>query len=403
MAPSLIHQGATIAGVNVTVTQEGTNQSRVIVTDGRGQFVVSSLPIGRFTVMFTHDGFKDLRVADLDLHSGDVRTVNAKLEVGAVTQVVGVEGDLGGGQLDKSNATFGGTIQSVQISKIPLNGRNITNLELLAPGAIDSGSGAQSTIRFAGNGSDDNNFRLDGVDASGVFHASLKSALRLQFSTEAVAEFKVDSGAYTADTGGSAGGQVSLISKTGTNAFHGSVFDYLRNNYFDAHGPIKTTHKVPVFQLNQFGGSLGGPIIKDRTFFFVNYEGFRQKLGGVPQTGFVPSPSYQNGAGGGPTRTGVCGECLSAGAGPNFGSECLLVHRRRPQPKQRKRRHRSARSSLHRRGLRLRSLQHRRWNLHQCSQRTCSRNYRDFPGTKLRARRNPHPESARHQRSPVRV
>ncbi len=286
--------GATIADVNVTVTQEGTNQVRVIVTDSRGQFVASSLPIGRFTVMFTHDGFKDLRVADVDLHSGDVRTVNAKLEVGAVTQVVGVEGDLGGGQLDKSNATFGGTIQSVQISKIPLNGRNITNLELLAPGAIDSGSGAQSTIRFAGNGMDDNNFRLDGVDASGVFHASLKSALRLQFSTEAVAEFKVDSGAYTADTGGSAGGQVSLISKTGTNAFHGSVFDYLRNNYFDAHGPIKTSHKVPVFQLNQFGGSLGGPILKDRTFFFVNYEGFRQKLGGVPQTGFVPSPSYRS-------------------------------------------------------------------------------------------------------------
>ena len=286
--------GATIADVTVTVTQEGTNQVRVITTDSHGQFVVSSLPIGRFTVMFTHDGFKDLRVADLDLHSGDVRTVNAKLEVGAVTQVVGVEGDLGGGQLDKSNATFGGTIQSVQISKIPLNGRNITNLELLAPGAIDSGSGAQSTIRFVGNGSDDNNFRLDGVDASGVFHASLKSALRLQFSTEAVAEFKVDSAAYTADTGGSAGGQVSLISKTGTNAFHGSVFDYLRNNYFDAHGPIKSAHKVPVFQLNQFGGNLGGPIIKDRTFFFANYEGFRQQLGGVPQTGFVPSPSFRS-------------------------------------------------------------------------------------------------------------
>ena len=285
--------GATIAAVNVTVTQEGTNQVRVIVTDSRGQFVVSSLPIGRFAVMFTHDGFKDLRVADLDLHSGDVRTVNAKLEVGAVTQVIGVEGDLGGGQLDKSNATFGGTIQSVQIAKIPLNGRNITNLELLAPGAIDSGSGAQQTIRFVGNGTDDNNFRLDGVDASGVFHASLKSALRLQFSTEAVAEFKVDSGAYTADTGGSAGGQVSLISKTGTNAFHGSVFDYLRNNYFDAHGPIKSAHKVPVFQLNQFGGSVGGPIIKDRTFFFVNYEGFRQQLGGVPQTGFVPSASFR--------------------------------------------------------------------------------------------------------------
>src|ERR1700731_3702236 len=285
--------GASIAGVTVTVTQSGTNQARVVATDGHGQFVVASLPIGRFTLLFVHDGFKDTRVADLDLHSGDVRTVNAKLQVGGVDQTVGVEADLGGAELDKSNATFGGTIQSVQVSNLPLNGRNITNLELLAPGAIDSGSGSQGTIRFAGNGGDDNNFRLDGVDAGGIFHASLKSASRLQFSTEAVAEFKVDSGAYTADTGGSAGGQVSLISKTGTNAFHGSVFDYLRNSYFDAQGPIKSALKRPVFQLNQFGGSLGGPIIKDRTFFFVNYEGFRQQLGGVPQTGFVPSAAYR--------------------------------------------------------------------------------------------------------------
>src|SRR5215470_17540497 len=284
---------AAVADVRVTVTQEGTNQIRVVMTNDHGQFVVSSLPIGRFTVVFNHDGFRDIRVADLDLHSGDIRTVNAKLELGEVTQTIGVEADLGGAQLDKSNATFGGTIQSVQVSKVPLNGRNITNLELLAPGAIDSGSGAQQTIRFSGNGTDDNNFRLDGVDASGVFHASLKSALRLQFSTEAVAEFKVNAGAYTADTGGSAGGQVSLISKTGTNAFHGSVFDYLRNNYFDALSPIKHA-KVPVFQLNQFGGSLGGPIVKDRTFFFANYEGFRQQLGGVPQTGFVPSAAFRN-------------------------------------------------------------------------------------------------------------
>jgi hypothetical protein len=283
---------AEVPGVKVSVQQEGTNQLRVVTTNDHGQFVVSSLPIGRFTVIFSHDGFRDLRVSDLDLHSGDVRTVNAKLELGEVTQMIGVEADRGGAQLDKSNATFGGTIQSVQVSKIPLNGRNITNLELLAPGAIDSGSGAQQTIRFSGNGTDDNNFRLDGVDASGVFHASLKSALRLQFSTEAVDEFKVDSAAYTADTGGSAGGQVSLISKTGTNAFHGSVFDYLRNSYFDARGPIKHT-TVPVFQLNQFGGSLGGPIVRDSTFFFANYEGFRQQLGGVPQTGFVPSPSYR--------------------------------------------------------------------------------------------------------------
>ena len=98
--------------------------------------------------------------------------------------------------------------------------------------------------------------------------------------------------AYLADTGGSAGGQVGLISKSGTNKFHGSVFDYLRNSYFDALSPIKATVH-PTFHLNQFGGSVGGPIIKDRTFFFVDYEGFRQQLAGVPSVGFVPSPSYK--------------------------------------------------------------------------------------------------------------
>lgn len=286
--------GAVVSDASVTVTQEGTNQIRQTTTNSRGQYVVSSLPIGRFSIVFAHEGFQDFRVADLDMHSGDTRTVNARLVVGSVNETVGVEADHEGAQLDKSDAAVGGTVQSVQLSRLPLNGRNITNLELLAPGAIDSGSGAQSSIRFSGNGTDDNNFRLDGVDASGIFHASLKSALRLQFSTEAVAEFKVDSGAYTADTGGSAGAQVSLISKTGTNAFHGSVFDYFRNNYFDAQGPIKSTTKKPVFQLNQFGGSLGGPIIKNRTFFFVNYEGFQQHLGGVPQTGFVPSPAFRS-------------------------------------------------------------------------------------------------------------
>ena len=249
--------GSGINQASVTVTQEGTNQIRRTATDTHGQYVVSSLPIGRFTVVFAHDGFRDVRIADLDLHSGDTRTVNAKMAVGSVETAVTVEADRAGAQLDKSDAVVGGTVQSVQVSRLPLNGRNITNLELLAPGAIDSGSGAQSSIRFAGNGTDDNNFRFDGVDASGIFHASLKSALRLQFSTEAIAEFKVDTGAYTAATGGSAGGQVSLISKTGTNTFHGSIFDYFRNNYFDAQGPIKSTTKKPVFQLNQFGASLG--------------------------------------------------------------------------------------------------------------------------------------------------
>lgn len=284
--------GAALAGVSVTITQQATNQARTVTTDGHGQFVVSSLPIGRFDILFVHAGFSDLRIPNLDVHSGDVRTVNAKLSIGPVSQNVSVEADLEGIQLDKSDATFGGTVQSVQVQELPLNGRNIATLELLAPGAIDNGTGQQASIRFAGQGIDDSNYRLDGVDASGIYRMALKSGLRLQYSTEAVAEFKVDAGAYTADTGGSAGGQVSLISKSGTNAFHGSAFDYLRNSYFDALSPIKAkTH--PQFHLNQFGANLGGPIVRNRTFFFANYEGFRQQLGGVPQIGFVPSPAFR--------------------------------------------------------------------------------------------------------------
>lgn len=285
--------GAGVRIATVTVTQIDTNQIRSVRTGSHGEFSVSSLPVGHFSVKVVHAGFRDLTVPDIDLHAGDVRTVDLNLQLREVSETVTVQAQEGA-PLDKSNATLSGTVQHVQIASLPLNGRNITNLEVLAPGAVDSGSGSQQTIRFEGNGTDDNNFRLDGIDASGIFHASLKSALRLQFSTEAIAEFKVDSADYTADTGGSAGAQVSLISKTGTNAFHGSVFDYFRNNAFDALGPIHSSTKRPVFQLNQFGINLGGPILRDRTFFFANYEGFRQQLGGVPQTGFVPSATFRS-------------------------------------------------------------------------------------------------------------
>ena len=284
--------GAVIAAANVQLSQEATGATRQTISGAGGTFVLSSLPIGRFTLVVTKAGFSDLRIADIDLNSGVTRTLNAQLQVASSAQTVEVEADRSSEDLDKNDATFGGTIQSIQVAKLPLNGRNIATLELLAPGAIDSGSGQQSSIRFAGQGIDDNNYRFDGVDASGGIRQAVKSGLRLQFSTEAVAEFKVAAGAYTADTGGSAGGQVSLISKSGSNLFHGSVFDYLRNSYFDALSPIKSVYH-PNFHLNQFGGNLGGPILHDRTFFFVNYEGFRQSLGGIPNIGTVPSQAFR--------------------------------------------------------------------------------------------------------------
>jgi hypothetical protein len=283
--------GAAVVDAQIELVQDGTGAVREVTTNSRGTFVLSSLPVGRFTFTVSKVAFSDFHLADIDLHSGDVRTINARLVVSSANQSVYVEDDAGA-NLDNNNATVGGTIQSAQVARLPLNGRNIATLELLAPGGIDSGSGTQASIRFAGQGIDDNNFRFDGVDASGIYRQAVKSGLRLQFSTEAVAEFRVDAGGYTADTGGSAGGQISLISKSGTNKLHGSVFDYLRNSYFDALSPIKSIVH-PGFHLNQYGGNLGGPILHDRMFFFANYEGFRQSLGGVPQTGFVPSPAFR--------------------------------------------------------------------------------------------------------------
>ena len=284
--------GAVVPGAKVDLLQEGTGAERHVVSGERGTFVLSSLPVGRFVMTVKRSGFTDLRVPDIDLNAGVARTINARLQVASEAQTVEVEASRSGDDLNKNNATFGGTIHSVQISKLPLNGRNIATLELLAPGAIDSGSGQQSSIRFAGQGIDDNNYRFDGVDAAGGIRQALKSGLRLQFSTEAVAEFKVSAGTYTADTGGSAGAQIGLISKSGTNSFHGSIFDYLRNSYFDARSPIRSVYH-PNFHLNQFGGNLGGPIVRNRTFFFANYEGFRQSLGGIPSIGTVPSAAFR--------------------------------------------------------------------------------------------------------------
>jgi hypothetical protein len=196
--------------------------------------------------------------------------------------------------LDETTATFGGSVQPVQVSKVPINGRNWSTLETLVPGAINLGTGGQSSIRFAGQGMDDANYRLDGNDFTGIQNQAPKSALRLQVSTEAIQEFSVSSAMYTAENGGSAGGQVNIVSKSGTNNLHGSVFEFLRNSAFDARQVLnrKPAAQSP-FHLNQFGGTLGGPIKRDKTFFFASYEGFRQSLGSV-QVAQVPTVAFRN-------------------------------------------------------------------------------------------------------------
>ena len=194
-------------------------------------------------------------------------------------------------QLDKVDATVGAAIELAQVNDLPINGRNWATLTALVPGAIDNGAGDQRTIRFAGHGLDDNNLTLDGIDATAVYNQEQREYMRLNIPLDSIQEFQVQSQNFGADTqSGTAGGQVTVVSPSGTNSLHGSAFDYFRNNALDARSPFDGSAADP-FLLNQFGAALGGPIARGKTFFYVNYEGLRQRLDGT-QIGLVPSPAF---------------------------------------------------------------------------------------------------------------
>jgi hypothetical protein len=266
--------GATIPNATLSITNQGTNAVRNTTTGDAGNYYVGNLPIGMYRMTVSAPNFATEQISDIELVVGEARSLNVRLNINSVVQEISIVDTAPA--LATNTAEIGAVIGTQQIKDLPLNGRNIASLLALVPGAIDSGGGNLSSIRFAGRGNDDSNFRLDGIDATGIRAQNPNSSLRLQISTESIAEFKVATLLYGADTGGSAGGQVELVSKSGTNAFHGAFFDFLRNNYFDSKGPFDLV--TPNLKLNDFGASLDGPIIKDKTFFFGSYEGLRQKV-----------------------------------------------------------------------------------------------------------------------------
>jgi hypothetical protein len=267
-----------------------TGSKRSALTNGAGVYTFSALPVGQYEISIAAIGFQNLRIQNFTLDVGETRTLNASLGVAAVSTDVTVVG--ANPDLNLTSAEVGGVIQGSQLQDLPVNGRYWADLESLAPGAISSGTGTQDTIRFSGLSQEDNNFRLDGVDATGLNHQFVKTPMRAEFPMESLAEFKASSAAYSADTGSMAGGQISMVTKSGSNAVHGSLYEYLRNSYFDATawGPNQT---LSPFKMNQFGASLGGPIIHNKLFFFMNYEGVRQSFDQQLQA-TVPSQALQD-------------------------------------------------------------------------------------------------------------
>src|SRR5580704_18112351 len=282
-------QGRIIPHAKVRAIQAATGLHRETETTSQGNYELVDLTAGTFSVEISKDGFSIFHAERVEQIVGRTRTLNARLDVSGSSQQVRITEPLV--QLDKVDATVGAPIEQEQVNELPINGRNWATLTALAPGAIDNGGGDQRTIRFAGHGLDDNNLTLDGVDATAVYNQEQREYQRLNIPLDSIEEFQVQSQNFGADTqSGTAGGQVSVVSPSGTNSFHAQAFDFFRNSALDARSPFDAASPDP-FLLNQFGAALGGPIVRSKTFFHLNYEGLRQRLNGT-QIGLVPSPTF---------------------------------------------------------------------------------------------------------------
>jgi hypothetical protein len=294
--------GASIIGASVKVLAADTGITHEQQTNSKGYYRFPGLAVGRYVVSVTNTGFKTGVIEDVILQVGQTRTLDVRLEVGTVAEKVEVNATAA--PAERSSAEASTVIRTDQIANLPNNGRDWASFTLLAPFAQDDGGGDQRTIRFAGRARDDNNFQFDGVDAGGIQEQSQKSQTRLQISQDAIEEYRVSSALYDAEYGTQAGGQVDVVTKSGTNNFHGSLFGYLRNSVFDARNfndfNINGNPAVPPFRMGQYGLTIGGPIQKDKTFFFISYEGLRQFQSTTQQftvpSGIAPpggGPSFQ--------------------------------------------------------------------------------------------------------------
>src|ERR1700739_4179240 len=286
--------GGVIVGAMVRIVAVDTQLSQEQQTNSKGYYRFPGLAVGKYKVTASGSGFKDKIVEDVVLRIGQTRTLDVQLGVGTINEQIEVKATTA--PADRVSAEAATVIDTVQISELPNNGRDWASFTLLAPFAQDDGGGDQRTIRFAGRARDDNNFSFDGVDAGGIQEQGQKSQTRLQISQDAIEEYRVNSALYDAEYGTQAGGQVDVVTKSGTNTFHGAAFGYLRNSAFDARNfndfDLNGNPVIPPFRMGQYGMTVGGPIVKNKTFFFLSYEGLRQ-LQSTTQQFQVPAPPFQ--------------------------------------------------------------------------------------------------------------
>ncbi|MGA8531040.1 MAG: TonB-dependent receptor, partial [Acidobacteriaceae bacterium] len=284
--------GRRLPQAQVTVVEDATGLRRKTVSDATGNYSIPQLAVGIYTVTFEHQGFEKLEFIDVKQVIGRTRTLDAALQVAGGEERVEISA--ASALMDHNTSAVTGLIEREQAEELPLNGRDWSSLTAFVPGAIDTGGSNQRTIRFAGRGLDDSNFTFDGVDATNIVNQTQRQWVRLAIPLDAIQEFRVDTLMATAEEASTGGAQLDVSSPSGTNRFHGSLFEYLRNDVFDAPLPSWASNgeaQQPL-RLNQFGGSMGGPIVRDKTFFYLASEAYRQNWG-YPVSGDVPSQSLK--------------------------------------------------------------------------------------------------------------
>src|SRR5215831_7096542 len=297
--------GAVLVGAKIEVKNLGTGTTQSAITDSQGRYSILELPVGEYEVRASAAGFQTVVRAGITLTVGSQPVADFTLPAGAPTETVTVVGEAA--QVETRTATVSSLVTPTQMRDLPLNGRNFSALLTLAPGVQtvpQSPAGGGGSATFYGQGTNysvsgsrpvGQSFLLDNTELQGFFnHGAGSSVTGNSLGVEAIQEFRVLTNTYSAEFGGT-GAVVNAVSRSGTNTLHGSAFEFLRNSVFDAKNYFDDkSADIPTFRRNQFGGTLGGPIKRDKFFFFGNYEGLRQSQG---QTGrqFVPSASVHQG------------------------------------------------------------------------------------------------------------
>ena len=278
--------GSSVPGASVVIKNDKTGEERTVIATPEGRYLIANLKPSTYTIRVTVRDFAPLEYSGLQLLAAQEFPLDLQLRPAGVTEAVTVHGEATA--VDLGSARLGVNVGERDVKNLPVNGRQMSQLMLQAPGSMNSGTGTWQDVRFSGRAVEQNAIRYDGVEGSAIIDAApgnlngeIPTPFKLQASLENVQEFRVESNSYPAEFGTGTGGQVNVVTKSGSNTAHGSLFEYYRNDRLDAPNYFDKAAGLPKSTLNQhqFGGSIGGPIARNRAFFFGTFEGYKLKAG----------------------------------------------------------------------------------------------------------------------------